>query len=62
MFVSRPPSSAAAPSGGEVAQAIATVDIPVVVKDIGQKFVVQRSGKRGRSPTANSPGWSKRRS
>ena len=38
---SKPPSSARATMGGEIAQVIAAADIPVVLKDVDQKFVDQ---------------------
>src|SRR3954463_13336062 len=39
MFVSRAAGGGGGTMGGEIAQAIAAADIPVVVKDIDQKFV-----------------------
>ena len=39
MFVSKAAVVGGGTMGGEIAQAIATSDIPVVVKDIDQKFV-----------------------
>ena len=49
--------------GGEIAQTIAAADIPVVVKDIKQKFVDAAMEKsRARSPRRSSTSWSRRRS
>jgi 3-hydroxyacyl-CoA dehydrogenase len=39
MFVSKAAVAGGGTMGGEIAQANATADIPVVVKDIDQKFV-----------------------
>ena len=39
MFVSKAAVVGGGTMGGEIAQAIAAADIPVVVKDIDQKFV-----------------------
>ncbi|MGN6557574.1 MAG: 3-hydroxyacyl-CoA dehydrogenase NAD-binding domain-containing protein, partial [Solirubrobacterales bacterium] len=39
MFVSKAAGVGGGTMGGEIAQAIAAADIPVVVKDIDQKFV-----------------------
>ena len=39
MFVSKAAVVGGGTMGGEIAQTIATADIPVVVKDIDQKFV-----------------------
>ena len=63
MFVSKAAVVGGGTMGGEIAQAIAAADIPVVVKDIDQKFVdaAAREGARA-SPRASSAAWSRRRS
>ena len=49
MFVSKAAVVGGGTMGGEIAQAIAAADIPVVVKDIDQKFVEPRSRRRART-------------
>ncbi len=49
--------------GGEIAQAIAAADIPVVVKDVDQKFVdaaIEKAKRRHPGPARLA--WSRRRS
>ena len=63
MFVSKAAVVGGGTMGGEIAQAIAAADIPVVVKDIDQKFVdaaLEKARARHRGPAR--PAWSRRRS
>ena len=62
MFVSKAAVVGGGTMGGEIAQAIAAADIPVVVKDIDRKFVDAAVEKARSSPRASSPAWSRRRS
>ena len=62
MFVFKAAVVGGGTMGGEIAQAIAAADIPVVVKDIDQKFVDAALGRRAPSPRASSPAWSRRTS
>ena len=48
MFVSKAAVVGAGTMGGEIAQAIANADIPVVLKDIEQRYV-ERGIQRARS-------------
>ena len=62
MFVFKAAVVGAGTMGGEIAQAIAAADIPVVLKDIKQEFVDPASRRPARSPRASSTGSSRRRS
>ena len=58
MFVFKAAVVGAGTMGGEIAQAIAAADIPVVLKDIDQKFVDHgpREGARGHQGPARPAG------
>ena len=61
MFVFKAAVVGGGTMGGEIAQVIANAEIPVVVKDIEQKFVDQRSRRPTTSPRASSTAWCRRR-
>ena len=54
MFVFKAAVVGAGTMGGEIAQTIANADIPVVLKDVDQKFVDQGSRKPARCGRAAS--------
>ena len=57
MFVFKAAVVGAGTMGGEIAQVIASAGVPVVLKDVDQKFVDQGLEKARRSPRASSAGW-----
>ena len=62
MFVFKAGVVGAGVMGGEIAQVIAAAGIPVVLKDVDQKFVDAGLRRRARSPRARPPSSSRRAS
>ena len=61
MFVFKAGVVGAGVMGGEIAQVIASADIPVLLKDVKQEFVDKGLEKADEVTRARSASWSRRR-
>ena len=62
MFVFKTAVVGAGTMGGEIAQTLAAADLPVVLKDVDQKYVDQGLAKARQVTEGSCRAWSRRRS